>query len=187
MKPFFLILISLVTLQACGDENSLQEANVYEVKNIGELATTEYTIGKIIKLEDQSEEWYKYGERRILISCKAKVKAGIDLNQIEEGDIMVVGQKITIKLPPVKIISFHIDPNQVITEMEEINGFRDDFTQKEKSIFLKQGELAIREELPETGIIEDANKSADIFLIEFYQKMGFEKVTVIHSTKFYED
>ena len=187
MKSFFLLLFSLTILQACGDEKSLQEVNVYEVKNIGELATTEYTIGKIIKLEDQSEEWYKYGERRILISCKATVKAGIDLNQIEEGDIMVVGQQITIKLPPVKIISFHIDPNQVLTEMEEINGFRDDFTQKEKNLFLKQGESAIKKELPETGIIEDANKSADVFLIDFYQKMGFKKVIVIHSTKFYED
>ena len=77
MKSFFLLLFSLTILQACGDEKSLQEVNVYEVKNIGELATTEYTIGKIIKLEDQSEEWYKYGERRILISCKATVKPAL--------------------------------------------------------------------------------------------------------------
>ncbi len=165
----------------------MDKENIFEIKDIGELATTEYTIGKIIKLDDESDEWYKYGERKILISCKAKVKAGIDLNELKEEDIIVSGKTITIHLPPVKIFSFHIDPNDVVTEMEEISGFRDEFTQKEKNIFLKQGEAAIKKELPETGIIEDANNSANIFLMDFYQKMGFEKVIVIQSKKIYED
>jgi len=178
MKSFLLYSFLILFLVACSPEKELREVDVYEIRNIGELSTTEYTVGKIIKLNDKAQEWYKYGDRKILISCKAKIKAGVDLSSLKEGDIIVSGKKIVTYLPKAKLTSFEMDPRDIYTEKESISGFRDKFTQSEKNLFLKQGEKATLENLPQTGIIKDANKNTSIFIEEFYKNLGFEEVIV---------
>ena len=176
--PFLFIILCSITLLSCSEQNSVNNERVYEIRDIGELSTTEYTIGKIIKLNDEASEWYKYGDRKLLISCQAKVKAGIDLSKINEQDILIDGKSIEITLPLASITSFSMDPQSIRTEMESVNGFRDKFTQTEKNAFLKQGEATILKDLKNTGIIKDANNNAKAFVIDFYKNLGFEKVTV---------
>jgi hypothetical protein len=178
MKKLTFIFFVSILLSGCNEENKLPEVEVYEIRNIGELSTTEYTVGKIIKLDDKADEWYKYGDRKILINCKAKVKAGVDLSLIKEGDITVSGTTITITIPPTEITSFSMDSKHIHTEMESVSGFRDAFTHLEKNKFLKQGEAAIREEILHTDIIKDGRLNAEAFLTDFYKQMGFEKVII---------
>lgn len=178
MKNLFSNIILLFFLFSCTEETPLPETEVYEIRNIGELSTTEYTVGKIVKLDDKAEEWYKLGDRKILIHCKAKIKAGVDLSKIKDGDIKLSGSTIEITLPPAQINSFSMDPNLVRTEMESVTGLRSSFTQSEKNSFLKQGEEAIRKDILSTGILKDASMNAEAFLIDFYEQMGFEKVIV---------
>ena len=174
-------IISFLLFSGCsGDEQKeLPTTDVYEIKNVGLLSTTEYTIGKIIKLNDASNLWYKPGNRKILIRCKAKIKAGVDLSKITDDDIVVTGNKITIQLPPSEITSFTMDPNQVHTQMESTTKFRDKFTQTEKNNLMRQGEDAIRKDIEETGIHKDAEDNAIKFIEEFYSQLGFTEVEVI--------
>jgi hypothetical protein len=44
---------------------------------------------------------------------------------------------------------------------------------------LQLGEKSIRDGLIETGIYNEAKKNVISFVTEFYQQMGFEKVTVV--------
>ena len=180
MKINLIYFLILFLFTGCSEEKEIRNIDVYEIRNIGELSTTEYTVGKIIKLNDVANEWYKYGDRKILISCKAKIKAGVDLSELKEGDIVVRGKKITIHLPNTKITSFEMDPMDIQTEMESVSGFRDKFTQNEKNLFLKQGELAILKDLKQTGIIKDANNNTATFIEEFYKNLGFEEVIIKH-------
>lgn len=181
----YLLVFLVILLTACSND-AVNVEDVFEIKKIGELSTTEYTVGKIIKLEDEfddeNSEWYEYykklGERKILISCKAKVKAGIDLNEIQESDIVIKGNTIEIKLPKAKITTFSMDPAQVRTEMESVTALRTKFSQEEKNDFLKQGEEQIREELIATGILEEAQENTAVFVEDFYKQLGFEKVIV---------
>ena len=183
------LIVLLLFFVACSDKKELEDS-AFEIRNIGELSTTEFTVGKIIKLEDayddQNSEWYeyykKYGDRKILISCKAKVKAGIDLNEIKESDIVVKGNSIEIILPKARITSFSMDPSDIHTEMESVTGLRSNFSQEEKNDFLKQGEEQIREELITTGILEEATNNAEVFVTDFYKQLGFEKVIIKEST-----
>ena len=93
MTKSILIFILLI-LVSCGESKPPPNPEVFEIKNIGELATSEYTVGKIVKLDDSDAAWYKPGDRKILINCKAKIKAGIDLNQIKNKnpDIWILGK-----------------------------------------------------------------------------------------------
>ena len=183
MKKLIYILTIVLFTSCSGEDSPKKDANVYEIRDVGKLSTTEYTIGKIVKLDDTEAEWYKYGDRKILISTKAKVKAGVDLSKIKDEDIKVKGNTIEIKLPPAEMTSFTMDPKYTHTEMESVNGFRDKFTQKEKNKFLKQGEEAIKKELPNTGLLDDAEKNAVAFIENFYKQLGFENVIVQKSPR----
>lgn len=179
MKVFHIIFLlwSVLFLWGCNSEEKEPEVDVYEIRNIGLLSTSEYTIGKVIKLDD-NKDWYKFGDRKILISCRAKVKAGINLMELKDSSIHVNGKSIRIELPPVQITSFEMDPNTVNTEMQDINGFRADFSQADKNRILRLGEKSIRDNLDKTGIRKDAEKNAISFIINFYKQLGFEDIQV---------
>ncbi|WP_341906327.1 DUF4230 domain-containing protein [Fluviicola taffensis] len=177
-RLFFSLLV--LFLASCGDEKEVHETEIYQIRSIGTLATTEYTLGKIIHWNDEGE-WYKFGDRKILLSCKATVKAGVNLNKIRESDIEVEGNKITIQLPPPEIVSFEMDPDLIRTEMTDVNGFRSDFSQVEKSKVLQKGEESIRKDLKKLHILDEAEQNAKIFIIDFYKNLGFEQV-IVHET-----
>lgn len=180
MKNWLILVLTGCFLASCGDEKGVHETEVYEIRSIGTLSTTEYTLGKIIKWNDQGE-WYTFGDRKILLSCKATVKAGINLNAIKDSDITIKGKQITIKLPPPEIISFEMDPDLIRTEMTEVNGFRSDFSQIDKSKVLQKGEESIRKDLQKLNILDEAEKNAKTFIVDFYKNLGFEQV-IVHET-----
>ena len=170
--------LTLIVVSCSNEEEELPIIEPREVRDIGVLSTSEYTIGKVIIVNDSNIPWYKLGERKIVMSCRAKVKGGIDLKAIEDGDVKVDGKKITIIIPPAKITSFSMDPSDIQTEMEDITGFRDKFSQSDKNNFLRQGETSIRKELTKTSILEDAEENAISFLVDFYEQQGFEQVII---------
>ena len=166
-------------LWACGSDDDIKKGEVFEIKKIGTLSTTEYTLGKIVKLNDEGE-WYKFGDRKILISCKAKVKAGVNLANISDEDIKIDGKKIEITIPQAQITSFDMDPNSIKTEMTEVSGFRFQFTQEETNKILIKGEKAIKKDMQQLDILNDAQKNAEVFIRDFYKQLGFEEV-IIHA------
>ncbi len=176
----FIFLVVTGFISSCGEETKEPpKPDVYEIKNIGLLSTSEYTVGKIIKLTDEGE-WYAVGDRKILMSCKAKIKAGVDLKKLREGDITVKGNTVTIVLPPVEMTAFVMDPKLTRTEMESVSGLRDRFSQSEKNNYLRQAERAIRQDMNETKILRDAENNAAMFIEDFYKQLGFEEVIVEH-------
>lgn len=175
----FFILVSFLFV-SCGGGKEIPETEVYQIRSIGTLSTTEYTLGKIIKWNDKGE-WYKFGDRKILLSCKATVKAGVNLNALKDSDIEVKGKTITIQLPPPEIVSFEMDPDLIRTEMTEVNGFRSNFSQDDKAQALRKGEESIRKDLKKLNILDEAERNAKTFLIDFYKNQGFEQV-IVHET-----
>lgn len=180
MKTIFPICILLATLFACGKDEKIPETEVYTIRTVGTLSTTEYTLSKILHWDDEGE-WYKFGDRKILIRCRATVKAGVDLNKIKDQDIEVNGSKITIQLPPPEIVSFDMNPDHIRTEMEEVNGMRSNFSQIDKTRVLKKGEESIRKDLAKLNILEEAEQNAKTFVIDFYKNQGFEEI-IVHET-----
>jgi hypothetical protein len=184
MKQFFHLLLLIVLLGCSSEEKEL--GDVFEIRKLGELATTEYTIGKIIELNDEGE-WYKFGDRSILISCKASVKAGIDFQKMSKNDIVVNGNDVHVTLPYPELLSFDMDPRKIKTEMTNISGFRAHFTQEEKNKILTKGEKAIREQLKETSIIQTAKMNAETFVVEFYKELGYRNVEIEFKKPYQEE
>ncbi|KYP12986.1 DUF4230 domain-containing protein [Flavihumibacter sp. CACIAM 22H1] len=150
---------------------------VLAIREMGALATTEYTVTKIVKAED-NKTWYKLGDRKILMSIEATIKAGIDLKKIKNEDVQIKGKAIRILLPAPEIILIQLPPDKIKLEYEELGLLRSSFDQAERMQLLEQAEKQVEAALPETGILENTRKHTRDWIQQFCRQLGFEEVTI---------
>ena len=60
-----------------------------QVQTLSQLVTVKYVLEKVVVLEDA--KWY--GENRVILVAHGIVKAGVDLQKLQPGDVRVVGHK----------------------------------------------------------------------------------------------
>ena len=150
---------------------------VATLRQMQELATVEYTVSKVVKANDD-QTWYKVGDRKILITCEATIKAGIDFEQLTDKNITVIGKKITMVLPAPKILSVNIKPENIDVAFEAVGIFRTQFTTAERTALLSQAEQQIRNSGNDLGILEQAKTNTQLFLSNFLKQLGFEEVVL---------
>ena len=56
MKFIGTLIVFCGLLLSCGDSAPVEEVEVFQIRNIGTLSTSEYTVGKVIKLTGEWEE-----------------------------------------------------------------------------------------------------------------------------------
>jgi hypothetical protein len=125
---------------------------VLGLQKMSDLATAEYVVTKIIKASDD-KTWYKFGDRKILMTCKASLAAGIDLSKISEKDIQIDGQNITMTLPHAKLLYVNIKPEDIKTAYQDVSIFRDNFSSQEKNELAAQAEKQITASADSLGIL----------------------------------
>jgi hypothetical protein len=176
------LFLFLFVLFACNSP-AKQKQQVLSLKELSDLVVTEVRVTKIIKASDEAV-WYKVGDRKILISCEATIKAGIDLSQLNENDININGNSITLVLPKPKIISLNLPPGKIKVEYEETGIFRSSFSNAERDVLVSQGEMQIRKSAEELGILKAANEHTTLFITAFLKKLGYTNVIIQPKTEF---
>lgn len=183
-NPLFL-LCTLLT--GCRSSTPSPSGIVAAMQQMQELATVEYTLTKVVKASDD-QTWYKFGDRKILITCEAKVKAGIDFSAMDTRYISKNGKSISIQMPPPKIISINIPPEKISVAYQEVGFFRTNFNVAEQNELMKQAEKQIIAKSTQLGILEEAKKNTRTWLTGYLAKLGFEEIDLqfdspIKSTK----
>jgi len=185
MKPLRFIYFSLFLIAICSTsckkKNHLNQT-VLALKRTGQFVTAEFTLGKIVKTSDD-KTWYKIGDRKILISLEAHLKAGINLLNINENNFAVDGSDLSVTLPPAEIFSLSIPPEKIKLEHQEIGILRSDFSAAEREELLTQAEVQIRNLADSLRILEIAEENAELFLEKLLQQSGYEKVRITFSGK----
>jgi hypothetical protein len=146
--------------------------------SVSELGTVEYTIVKVIKLDD--EAWFKYGDRKILFSSTAYLKAGIDLQEFNQENVKVNEKtnSVSVTLPKPKLLSFNMPPELIQQEFCTATGWRGDFSPEEKNAIKIQAENDIRADIPNLGILKDAENNAKGFFEVLLRQFGFETIII---------
>ena len=185
MKRLHLITFSFILftfcITSCKQKNHLHET-VVALKRTGQFVTAEFTLGKIVKASDD-KTWYKIGDRKILISLEAHLKAGINFLDINENNFKVDGSVLSVTLPPAQIFSLSIPPEKIKLEHQEIGLLRSDFSAAEREDLLAQAEVQIRNLADSLRILEIAEENAELYLEKLLQQSGFEKVQITFSGK----
>lgn len=151
------------------------------LQKMSDLATAEYVVTKIIKANDD-KTWYKAGDRKILMSCKAQLVAGIDLSKLSEEDFSIDGENITITLPRAQLLYINIKPEDIKTVYEDVSLFRTKFTSQEKNELAIQAENQIKESVPSLGVLVTAETNASLFVDNFLENLGYKNISINFST-----
>ncbi len=154
---------------------------VLGLQKMSHLATAEYVVTKIIKANDD-KTWYKVGNRKILMSCKASLVAGIDLSKLTGKDIHIDGENISITLPHAKLLYINIKPEDIKTAYQDVSLFRTNFSSQEKDELAAQAERQIKASADSLGIFLTAETNASLFINNFLQKEGFKMININFST-----
>lgn len=143
-----------------------------------ELGTVEYTVTKLIMTNDN--DFYKFGDRKIIFSCRTTMKAGIDLKDFTKDDAKISdgGKTVTINLPQPKVLSFNMAAEDIKLEYSKISGMRTGFDTDERNDLLKQGEKDILDDAANLGIFDDAKENATDFFKALLAHGGFENINV---------
>jgi len=182
-----LVFFAVTSCENFSTEQKLERHKLEEwtgkLSTLPEFGTVEYMVTKVIKADQKS--WYKFGKRKILFTCKASLKAGIDLRKLTNDDIKANFKKksIEIKLPKAELISINIKPEDVVLVYEKTSLFRSSFSNEERHDVLMQGEKNIRENVSDIGILTDAEVNAKSFLESFLKNAGYKVINISFKDK----
>ena len=179
---FSVLFLALLATAGCSRRNEVEEMVKREVQAISEmrqLGLVEYRVRKIVKADDEGE-WYKIGDRKILLSCTAYLKAGLDLTSFDMDDVDVdrLAGRVTVTLPHAVLLSLDIPASEIRQEYDHVTMLRQSFSAEERNALLRQGEKQIRDSVPSLGILEKAEENACKFFESVFSKMGFTTVEV---------
>ena len=183
ISAFLAVMLPTMVVAGCGPRAEKEDPAVKEIlalSSVKELGLVEFRVRKIVKADDVGE-WYKLGKRKILFSCTAYLKAGIDLSGFSVSDVDMDREagRVTIRVPHAKLLSINIPASEVRQEYDQVTLLRSSFTAQERNLLLRQGEKQIRESVPTLGILGKAEENATLFFESLFSKMGFETVNVV--------
>ena len=175
---FISILLVVGLLCSCNSKEKKLDEALSKAVACAELGTVEYTITKLIMTNDDA--LYKFGDRKIIFSCRTTMKAGIDLKEFKKEDVSVSddGKTVMVNLPQPKILSFNMAAEDIKLEFSKVSGLRTTFNTDERNDLLKQGEKAILDDAPNLGIYDDAKENATDFFKALLAHSGFDNINV---------
>lgn len=109
MKRLILVamLIScILVLSACNQENKF--VKLEDMRSVCELATLDCYYNNVAKIQKEKETIFQV-DRTMWIEYEGQVTIGIDVNEI---DITVKGNVVSIKIPPAKVLSIDLKVNE---------------------------------------------------------------------------
>jgi len=179
---FLAVCAVALAVTGCSGREEADDPVQREIEAISamkQLGLVEYRVRKIVKADDEGE-WYKIGDRKILLSCSAYLKAGIDLSSFGPDDVVVdrAAGTASITIPHATLLSLDMPASEIREEYDHVTMLRSSFTAEERNALLRQGEKQIRRSVPSLGILQKAEENARRFFVSVFQKMGFTTVEV---------
>ena len=150
---------------------------VLQVQGLSQLVTVKYVMEKVVKLESEPALYGLLPGDRIIIIAHADVKAGVDLSQISADDIKVSDKKISLIIPPGKILDCYLDEKYTQVWEHKLAIFRK-FDPHLEHNAREQARQEIMLAAGNSGIQEEALERAKANLTQFFRALGFTEVDI---------
>ena len=179
LSVFAALLFLLASCETKTENNDWQQ----KLKQAAELGTVQYTVQKVISNSDES--WQLLGNRKVLFSFKAIIKAGIDMEKFNPELVSISENKnqktksISVELPQPEIFSYNIRPDDVKMIYNQVSTFRTEYTNQERDAIVAEGEMELKNDAELTQmILKDARQNASTFFEMLLRQNGFNNVTI---------
>ena len=159
------------------------EGILREVRPLKELVTVRYSIQKVAGLKETK---VPVGSESILLIVQAQVLGGVDLAQLQGGDLRMDAQRrVEMQLPPAKIL--HINLDEKNTQVWDRSKtwwtpwvpYNNDLEKQARLAALE----SIRQEALEMGILLEAQVNAQNLIRALLHPLGIDQISFrqIHS------
>jgi hypothetical protein len=151
---------------------------VQEIRGLSRLETIQYSVEKVITAEvGQGEFAFLFGDR-LLFVAHGTVIAGVDLKNLDSGDVQVEDETVFVRLPPAEIFIATLNNDQSYVYSREkgilTRGNIDLETQARQV-----AEDEIQKAALEDGILEKARENGEAFIQRFLLNLGFSDVVFL--------
>lgn len=154
---------------------------VQQVRGASELTTAIYSMESVVPTSrERTLGNYVIGKTTLLYIAHGEVRAGVDLATLQPSDVQVVGEAITLRLPPPKILDSKIDVNR-----SKVYDYDRGFMGLGPDVAPELQELAQRETLAKivetactSGLLQSANDRAKLTVSQLLTTAGYRQLTV---------
>ncbi|MCS7087520.1 MAG: DUF4230 domain-containing protein [Thermoflexales bacterium] len=156
---------------------------VLQLRTLGELATAQKTVATVVEAEKARVGNILY-ERLLLVAC-GRVKAGVRLEELTEADLMVSadGNTVRVRLPQPVILDAYLidDASQRCTTRvyDRTNLLILPETKELESQAREKAVEAIRQVAVDSGLLDEAYRSAQIAVERVLLRVGFKRVEFV--------
>ena len=155
---------------------------IRDIRTLARLETVQYSIEKVITAEVGQEEFaFLFGDR-LLFVAHGEVIAGVDLRNLEEGDLWLEGENVYISMPQAEVFVATLDNDKSYVYDRE-QGI---LTKGDPDLETQARQVAEDEILQaalDDGILEQANQNAEHFLELFLHNLGYNRVIFIYENE----
>ena len=155
---------------------------VLGIRRLNELATVEQTVQAIV-VEEESEKIGPVplpdviGGEKLLLVAVGEVEAGVDLDELEEDDVRVLGETVAVTLPEARVLDSSLDEDATKLYdrdrgLLKIQG-NDELIEEARRSALEQ----IEGEAMNNNILEQAENNAEDSIRALVTSLGYEKVS----------
>ncbi len=146
--------------------NITHDVVVNQIKAVAKLVSSEATVRDVIVYENT---WYG-STKRSLVVVTGRLLAGIDLRDNPDVAIDHVRKRITIRIPPAKLIAVEIQDMQTY---DERGGLWNPFTRDDRDAIQRQARAQLATAGGQLALIRHANDSAVELLRLLLAKDGY--------------
>ena len=153
-----------------------QPTVVRQIQKLQRLETVSYTMDKIIFGEHENTYLPKFlaGDRLLLV-VHGEVVAGINLGNLQPSDVVIQGQKISIRLPVAEVFSTRIDNARTKVYSRDTGLFSSPDPNLESEVRV-EAERQLQQAALQDGILKTAGDNARGTMSAMLQALGFHEV-----------
>ena len=151
---------------------------ILRVRALSRLETIRYSMETIIEGGSDPGGFLSFlgiGKEKLVLIARGQVVGGVDFSLMEEDDIVVNGQKVTLYLPPAEILVSKLDNERTGVYEYEKGLFTRRDVQLESELRARAEEELVRRAV-EDGILIQAETNANAYLLLLLHALGFTEV-----------
>ena len=155
-----------------------QPTVVRQIQQLQRLETVSYTVDKIISGEHANAYLPKFlAGDRLLLLVHGEVVAGINLTNLQPGDVLVQGQKVSIHLPAAEVFTTRIDSARSKVYSRDTGIFSSPDPNLESEV-RAEAEHQLQQDALQDGILKTADENARNTIEGMLKGFGFHEVDV---------
>lgn len=154
-----------------------QPTVIASIQRLARLESVVYTMDKVVE-GDRTNEYlpdFLMGDKLLLI-VHGQAVAGVDLSQVQAGNVQIDGRSVVITLPPAQLLSVSLD-NSKTRVYSRTTGLLVPTDPNLESEVREKAEADLRQSALESGILTTAQGNARATLTTLLRSLGFQQIT----------